>query len=75
MISSLEGQDELYHLTVDPQERVDLAAKDPQQAARLRERLGAVLAQAYKAGAAVRRDVAPVSQRTLDRLKALGYVR
>jgi len=34
-----------------------------------------VLAGAYKAGASVRRDVAPVSQRTLDRLKALGYVR
>jgi arylsulfatase A-like enzyme len=75
LISSLDGQDELYHLTVDPREQVDLAAKDPQQAARLRERLGAVLAQAYQAGAAVRRDMAPVSQRTLDRLKALGYLR
>jgi hypothetical protein len=33
-----------------------------------------VLGGAYKAGATVRRDVAPISPRTLERLKALEYV-
>ena len=74
LISTLEGEDQLFHLATDPHERVNVVAREPQQAARLRERLGAVLASAYKAGASVRRDVAPVSPRTLERLKALGYV-
>ena len=77
LISSLEGQDELYHLTVDPQERIRLgregssAGRAVARAARRRPRAGLQTG----ARAAVRRDVAPVSQRTLDRLKALGYVR
>ena len=65
----------MYHLSVDPHERVNVAQGNPEHVARFREQLTAVLAGAYKAGASVRRDVAPVSQRTLDRLKALGYVR
>ena len=75
LISSLEGHDELYHLSVDPRERANVAQANPERVTRLREQLNAVLAGAYKAGASVRRDVAPVSQRTLERLKALGYVR
>lgn len=75
LISSLEGRDELYHLSVDPHERVNVAQDNPERVTRFREQLTAVLAGAYKAGATVRRDVAPVSQRTLDRLKALGYIR
>jgi arylsulfatase A-like enzyme len=74
LISTLEGHDELYHLSVDPHERDNGLQANPQRATRLREQLNAVLAGAYKAGASVRRDVAPVSQRTLERLKALGYV-
>ena len=75
LISNLEGQDALYNLLADPKERVNLAGTETDRTHQLRERLGAVLAGAYKAGAAVRRDVAPVSPRTLERLKALGYVR
>jgi arylsulfatase A-like enzyme len=75
LISSLEGRDELYHLSLDPHERVNVAQGNPEGVTRFREQLTAVLAGAYKAGASVRRDVAPVSQRTLDRLRALGYVR
>jgi arylsulfatase A-like enzyme len=74
LISTLEGQDELFRLTDDRREQLNLAAQLPEQAARLRERLAAILGSAYKAGATVRRDVAPISQRTLERLKALGYV-
>lgn len=74
LISTLEGHDELYHLSVDPHERVNVVQANPQRATRLREQLNAVLAGAYKAGASVRRDAAPVSQRTLERLKALGYI-
>jgi iduronate 2-sulfatase len=75
LISNLEGRDELYSLRVDPKERNNVFRQNVEQATRLREQLNAVLAGAYKAGASVRRDVAPVSQQTLDRLKALGYVR
>jgi arylsulfatase A-like enzyme len=75
LISTLEGHDELYHLSVDPHERVNVFQANPQRAARLREQLNAVLAGAYKTGASVRRDVAPVSPRTLEQLKALGYIR
>jgi arylsulfatase A-like enzyme len=75
LIATLEGHDELFHLTADPREQVNLASSRPEQTARLRERLSTVLAGAYQAGARVRRDVAPVSPRTLERLKALGYVR
>ena len=75
LISNLEGRDELYNLRVDPHERTNVVRQSVERATRLREQLNAVLAGAYKAGASVRRDVAPVSQQTLERLKALGYVR
>ena len=75
LISTLDGHDELFHLTVDPQERSNVAAKERAQVAQLRNRMAAVLAGAYRAGATVRRDVAPIPPRVMDRLKALGYLR
>lgn len=74
LISTLDGHDELFHLTTDRQERVNLAAKEPDQVARLRGRMAAVLAGAYRAGASVRRDVAPIPPQVMERLKALGYL-
>jgi arylsulfatase A-like enzyme len=74
LISTLDGHDELFHLATDRLERVNLATKEPDQVARLRERMAAVLAGAYRAGAAVRQDVAPIPPGVLERLKALGYV-
>jgi arylsulfatase A-like enzyme len=74
-ISNLEAHHELYHLTTDPHELNNLAPFDLERTRDMRNQLSGVLARAYEAGRKVRGQLAPISPRVLNRLKALGYVR
>jgi arylsulfatase A-like enzyme len=66
-----QGATEVYHLSVDPGERTDLARKQPDVASSLEAHLDAWLAaqQPEPGGPAV-----PVAAETLESLRALGYV-
>jgi arylsulfatase A-like enzyme len=74
-ISNLEAHHELYHLTDDPHELKNLAPFELERTRDMRNQLAGVLAKAYEAGRNVRGQLAPISPRVLNRLKALGYVR
>jgi arylsulfatase A-like enzyme len=67
--ASDQGRTELYHLATDPQERVDRSRSDPEQAARLAEKL-----TAWRAGGAEARPVETLSEGDRKALEALGYV-
>jgi arylsulfatase A-like enzyme len=73
--SNLQGRHELYHLTVDPAERENLAQTDPDRTGRMRDRLAALLGNAHEAGRSVREGFVPISPRVLKNLKSLGYIR
>lgn len=63
--------DELFDLTVDPRERCNLAAREPEQAALLRARVAAIEATAVGEGPALSaEDEAAVEARLRD----LGYI-
>ena len=74
-ISNLEAHHELYHLTADPHELKNVAPFELERTREMRNQLAGVLARAYEAGRNVRGQLAPISPRVLNRLKALGYVR
>lgn len=74
-ISNLEAHHELYHLTTDPRELKNVAPFDLERTREMRNQLAGILARAYEAGRKVRGQLAPISPRVLNRLKALGYVR
>jgi len=74
-ISNLEAHHELYHLTTDPHEQQNVAPFEPDRTREMRNQLAGVLGRAYEAGRNVRGQLAPISPRVLNRLKALGYVR
>lgn len=75
LVSNLQGRHELYHLSVDPQERENLASTDPDRTTLMRDRLTATLGSAHLAGHSVREGVVPISPRVLRTLRTLGYVR
>ena len=74
LISNLQAQYELYHLTDDPREQHNRAPFEPDRVEKMRNQLSAVLATAYDAGARVHGQFAPISPRVLNRLKSLGYI-
>ena len=61
---------ELYDLAADPGERTNLAAAEPDLAARL----GAVIDRRLAGGDGEARAPMPDDPETLERLKALGYL-
>ena len=65
-----EGEEELYDLTADPQERTDLAGSHPEELARMSERLDALLARRTEGAAAEQ----VVDEEAREALEALGYV-
>lgn len=71
VVTSTSGKTELYDLRHDKNETRDLAPKDPQVAERLETALNEWVSRAGgRAG-----DAGTVDPQTLERLKALGYVR
>ena len=74
LVRQPDGEEELYDLRADPQELRDLASEEPERLAELR----GMCEQALESSRA--RSVSPTSgvpddPETLERLKALGYVR
>ena len=73
LIRSSRGRLELFHLERDPQELDDLAAREPERAARLAERL-----EVFEAARPPLFDAAPRARadaETREALRALGYVK
>lgn len=68
------GRGQLFDRTSDPQERSDIAGRQPQAAARLRGHLLRHLAE-LAARSPLPRQGAPVSPELLERLRSLGYLR
>jgi arylsulfatase A-like enzyme len=66
------GDEQLFDLGVDPDENVDLARREPAEAARLRAALDAHLSVAPIAGA-TQRDVR-IDPSIAERLRAMGYL-
>jgi arylsulfatase len=70
-IRLLDGSSELYNLAEDPGERRNVAQDEAATAARFEARAQEVLARR----AALAERTMPLDDATIDRLKALGYVR
>jgi arylsulfatase A-like enzyme len=64
----LEGKDELYHLTVDPNEQVNLFSVEPEQVKRLKGELDKFNGYVDKPFGE------PTDEKVLERLKSLGYM-
>jgi arylsulfatase A-like enzyme len=67
--SSQDGL-ELYDLSIDPNEKINIAAKKPQLTAQLQKEL----AKYMNPSTAFERRSVPIDAATKDKLKALGYV-
>ena len=72
LISSSDGQNELYHLERDPSESSNLIDSETVVAARLATRLQEFFASRMRSDERV--DQPPLSEEELKRLRSLGYV-
>jgi len=64
----IEGKDELYHLTTDPGEQVNLFSTEPEQVRRLKSELDRFNGYVDKPFGE------PTDEKVLERLKSLGYM-
>jgi len=72
LISSSDGQNELYDLVQDPRESQNLYESQPEVATRLTHQLQEFFASRMRSEERV--EQAPLSKEELKRLKSLGYV-
>lgn len=67
--------EELYHLSHDPAERRNLAARSPERTAAMRSQLEALLAEARRAGPAAPETMSALEQAEMEaQLRSLGYL-
>jgi arylsulfatase A-like enzyme len=69
-----EDRDELYNFAREPAEKNNLIASHPEKAAALRARI-ARLSQGKNSAVAARQKLKDIDPKTLEKLKALGYLK
>ncbi len=75
LIMSPAGTPQLFDLTDDPGELIDVAVAQPDRVRRMRTVLQHEIARALERGRVIRSETAPVDPAVAERLRALGYIR